>query len=122
MSLNKRIMSQGYCLFILKMTNFGKHRVSFDVISVTHVDWLKAQIVKTKMAYFRSFWPLCCYIDYSCFQLFCHAQPQLRLQLWLRLALISNSLHHPHPRAPDRKSREYNLLGQPHLQFQLKLT
>ena len=56
----------------------------------------------------------------------CQAQPQLQLQLWLRLALISISPHHPqprpHPHPPDRKSREYNFLGQPHLLFQLKLT
>ena len=51
---------------------------------------------------------------------FCQAQPQLKLQLWLRLALISISPHHPYP--PDRKSRKYNFLGPPHLQFQLKLT
>ena len=36
--------------------------------------------------------------------------------------LISPSPHHPPPHPPNRKSREYNFLGQPHLQFQHKLT
>ena len=45
-------------------------------------------------------------------------------KLWMRLALISISPHHPHPHPhpPDHKSREFNFLGHPHLQFQLKLT
>ena len=53
---------------------------------------------------------------------FCQAQPQLQPQLWLRLSLIFISPHHPHPHPPDLKSREYNFLGQPCLQFQLKLS